>query len=146
MNGLYDDTSSRPDAGSVSLELVVVAPALLLLVVAIIAGGRLAQARQAVELASAQAARATALAPTPAAGAGAGRIQAASAVAALGLRCRPITTVSAAGLARQAGTPATVSVAVSCRVRLRDVAVPGLPGSVVVSASTVEPVDRWVSR
>lgn len=136
-----------PEGGSTSLELVVIAPALLLIMVAVIAGGRLALAQQSVGLAAGQGARAATLALAPAAGAAAGRQAAQSALAAHDLDCQPgKVDVEASALAAGPGVPGQVTVAVACTVRMADLGAPGLPGAVTVRGSAQEVVDRWLAR
>jgi Flp pilus assembly protein TadG len=135
------------DTGSMSLELVIVAPALLLLAIGIVTAGRVASAHQAVQLAASQAARATALAPNVGAAVTAGRNQAASSVTALGQPCSELgTDVAAGGLTRAPGTATTVTVTVNCHVLLSQLVVPGLPGTLRITEAATEPVDRWLAR
>lgn len=135
------------DHGSTSLELVVLAPAMLSLLLLIIGAGRVALASQTVEHAAAQGARAASMARTPAAGSAAGRATATQALTGQGLHCQPATvTVATADLGRSAGQPGTVRVTVSCRVNLSDLAVPGLPGSKTLRAAMTMPIDEYVER
>jgi hypothetical protein len=63
------------------------------------------------------------------------------------LQCQAVTvTVDTAGFAVPLGRPATVSVQVSCRVRLADLTLPGLPGSRLVSDRAVSPLDPYRGR
>lgn len=145
--GPADAMPAARDRGTTSLELVVIAPALLLVMVAVVAGGRLALARQSVALAAGEGARAASLALNPATGAVQGRQAVESALAAHDLACRPASvTVDTAALAAGPGVPGRVTLTVGCTVRLADLGAAGLPGSVTVRASAQEVVDRWLAR
>ncbi len=135
------------DRGSSSLELVVIAPALLALTFLVIAAGRVALAGQSVQSAAAQAARDASLARTPATAAAAGRDTAARVLAGQGLDCATRTIdVDASDLTLPVGRPGAVTVDVECRVRLSDLALPGLPGSKVLQASASSPTDPWTAK
>lgn len=137
----------RADRGSVALELAVVTPAFLGLLLLIVGAGRVALAGQSVQQAAAQGARAASMARTPTAGSAAGKATAAQALSTQGLHCQPATvTVSTGDLAGAAGEAGTVRVAVSCRVKLSDLAVPGLPGSKTLRADMTMPIDTYVVR
>ncbi|MGF1662561.1 MAG: TadE/TadG family type IV pilus assembly protein [Kineosporiaceae bacterium] len=133
------------DAGSSSVELVVLVPALLGFVALVLTGGRLALATQAVEHAAATAARA---ASSARAAGEAG--PAATDVARTTLADSPCgstsTTVAAGGFAAAPGVPATVTATVTCTVALSDLGVPGVPGSHVISRSATSPLDTYRER
>jgi TadE-like protein len=135
------------DRGSASLELVVIAPALLLLAALIVGAGRVALAGQTVQTAAAQAARDATLARTASAGATAARDTARRVLARQGLECAPDTIdVDARDLGLPIGRRGAVSVVVTCRVELSDVGLPGLPGSRTLHASATMPTDPWTAR
>jgi Flp pilus assembly protein TadG len=137
---------SSAERGSITLEVAVIAPALLLLVGLVVGAGRIALAEQAVQTAAAQAARDTSLARTPAAGVTAGRSTAARVLAGQGLDCTSSSTsVTAAALGYPPGTPGTVTVTTTCRVALGDLLVPGFPGSKTLIATSSMPRDRFVA-
>ena len=56
------------------------------------------------------------------------------------------TAVDAAGVARALGEVGTVSVKVTCAVELSDISLPGVPGTVSVSATRDAPVDPLRGR
>lgn len=135
------------DGGSVSLELVILGPGLLLFIAVVIFGGRVALAGQSVDQAASEAARTASIART---GAEADSTAGASAQAVLaqqGLQCQTLTvSVDTSGFARPAGTPATVTTTVSCVVNLADLSIPGIPGSRTVTASASSPIDTYRQR
>ena len=137
---------TRDERGSAAIELVILVPALILLVLFAVAGGRVAIAHGSVQQAAADAARAASIART-ASSAHATAVTAASATLAnQGLTCTSMTvTVDTAGFATPVGTPASVGATVSCTVRLSDLALPGLPDRVVTSTVT-SPLDTFRGR
>lgn len=137
---------ARRDRGSLSLELVVLAPAILAVLALVIAGGRAAIASQAVAQAAAQAARDATLQPTPGAAAAAARARAGTVLAGQGLHCAPAAvTVNTAALAAPPGTPGAVAVTVACTVSWTDLGIPG-PGTRTLAATGRAPVDTWSTR
>lgn len=139
-------TPRTDDTGSVSLELAVLAPALLAVMLLILGAGRIALAGQAVQQAADQAARATSMARNPTAGVTAGQQTAARVLTGQGLTCNPSVAVHAAALGGAAGQAGKVTVDVACTVPLGDLTIPGLPGTKTLHATTSMPVDVFVER
>ena len=135
----------RCDAGSATLELSILTPALLLLLGFVVLVGRVAIAGQAVTSIAGQAARAASLARDAATAAAVAGQAARSAVTGQGLPCAGggQVGVDTRGFAAAAqGAPAqTVTVTLSCQVQLADLAFPGLPGSRTLVDSAVSPID-----
>ena len=136
----------RAQDGSLTLELVILAPAILFILALVIAGGRVVIADQAVTQAAAQAARDASLQPTPTAATATARSRADSVLDGQGLGCSPqAVTVNAAALSAPAGQPGKVSVTVRCTVKWSDLGVPG-PGTRTLSATGTAPVDTWTAK
>lgn len=135
------------DRGSVVLELVVLAPGLLLFIGLVVFAGRMSLAKQSIAQAAEEASRTASIARTqPEADSTAGQA-ARSTLTQQNLQCVTTTvSVDTAGFARPVGTPATVTATVSCVVRLSDLAVPGLPGSKTVTATASSPLDTYRER
>ncbi|WP_240675085.1 TadE/TadG family type IV pilus assembly protein [Cellulomonas endophytica] len=135
----------RDERGSASLELAILAPALLVLLAALVLAGRFQVASSTLEHATRTAAREASLARTP----DAARTAAQTALT-RELRGSPCTgdasTIDTRTIAGPVGTPGTVTVAVSCTVTIADLAVPGLPGTRTLSATASSPVDAYRSR
>jgi Flp pilus assembly protein TadG len=134
------------DRGSSVVEVVILAPALGLFLALIIAGGRIAVAHQAVEASAAEAARSASIARTQ------GQAQAlASAAALLSLadqstRCVSTqVTLDTTGFAAPVGTPASVGATVTCQVDIAGL-LPGLPGSMSITATVRSPLDTYRER
>lgn len=130
----------RADRGSVTAELALLTPLLVLLALAAVGLGRTESARIQVDSAARQGARAASLAPDRATAADRARRTVAQALAANTLTCTagPVTvdlrTYQPGGL---------LTVTVSCAVDLRDVGMPGLPGTITLVASATSPIDRY---
>ncbi len=136
---------TRPDtadAGSATVELILVTPLLLVLALLAVGLGRATDARIRVEDAAHHAARAASLTHTAAQAERAARQAAASALADSGARCAKHTV-----LLRHEGLVAgsVVTATVSCRAELRDLAGTGLPGALELTATSRSPVDTYRS-
>lgn len=134
------------DRGSVTLELVIIAPILILVVLSfVIAVGRITDAHQAVEAAARDAARQASIARDPQTA----RLNAiSSAEASLsrdGLQCPAQISVDTSGFARPVGEPATVVAHISCTVKLADVVLSGVP-STTITAQFASPIDPFRGR
>ena len=132
------DRRIRGDEGQAIAELVIVAPVLLIIIVLMVALGRVDSAQGDVE----SAARAGVQAAVVQADAANAQTQATSAVtstlAGAGLTCpAPQITTDTSNFV--AG--GTVSVSVTCVTSLADVSVPGVPGSKTLSATAVAHID-----
>lgn len=135
------------ERGAASVELVLIAPALVAVILLLVAGGRLSMAGTAVESAAASAARAVSLA---ASSSEADDIAAASASLALAERdvaCTNLSvSVDAAALDSVLGVNGEITITIACTVALDDVALPGLGGSQAISATATSPVDPYRAR
>jgi Flp pilus assembly protein TadG len=135
------------DRGSATVELVILAPTLLLFLLLAIYAGRVAMARQSVHAAAADAARTASIARTQAAAAGNARAAADATLAAEGLRCLDTQVdLDTAAFAAPIGTPGTVAATVTCTVDLTDLTVPGVPGSRRLTATVTSPLDTYRER
>lgn len=135
------------DTGWITLELAILAPALLLLLGLLILAGRVGVARSAVEHSAFVAARDASMSRT----ADEARVAANEAmVRELGsqdIDCASASVeVDTTGFAAPLGQAAVVEVTVTCAVNLADLAIPGLPGERVITASFVSPLDAHRAR
>lgn len=125
------------DAGAYTVELVLWTPALLLLVMLAVAGGRIVSSgNQAVE-ASRDAARAASLTFTQAQATNAATSAAHDALGRAGITCSPLH-VDVSGTVRPGGL---VTVQVRCTADLSDIAIPGLPGSKTLIGTSSAPIE-----
>jgi len=133
------------DRGSVSLELAILAPALLLLLGALVLAGRVETSSAAVEQAARAAARDASLMRTADAARATATASAQRELAASHCASSRIT-VDTTGFATPLGVDAAISVKVVCAVSLADLAIPGLPGSRTITGQATSPLDRFRSR
>lgn len=135
------------DHGETSLEFVVLAPVLLALLGLLVLVGRVVVAGNSVEQAADEAARSASIARTAAAARRSAEDGARRVLARQDLRCRQLTVVvDTSGFAVPAGLPAQVQTTVTCLVELSDLALPGFPGTRVVTASAVSVLDTYRER
>lgn len=135
----------REERGSVSLELAIIAPALLLLLGALVLAGRVETSSASVEQAARAAARDASLARTPDA-ARTTAVTSAQRELAGGTCVNIDVTVDTSGFAAPVGTNAAVTVTVSCTVSVANLAIPGLPGAHTMTGTATSPLDRYRSR
>ncbi|ERH20310.1 TadE/TadG family type IV pilus assembly protein [Actinomyces johnsonii] len=124
------------ERGTMSIEMVVLVPVLLLITMVAVAGGRIVSAQGMVEAASRDAARAASMERS---------VGAASTAA-----NRSLSQADTANASCSAGVDVggfrrggAVTVSVSCRVKLSDLGLVFLPGTTVVKAESSAPVDQW---
>lgn len=135
------------DRGSSTLELVIWAIPILLIVGLLIAGARLALANNAVQSAAFAAAREASLARTASAAQAAGEGGASFSLNSNGVNCvsRSIA-LDLSDYNKPLGTTGTVTATISCTVSLAEAGLPGLPGTVTIDQSAVSPVDPYRER
>ena len=124
------------ERGTMSIEVVVLVPVLLLITMVAVAGGRIVSAQGMVEAASRDTARAASMERSVGAASAAANRSLAQADTA---RANCSAGVDVGGF-RRGGA---VRVAVSCRVKLSDLGLVFLPGATVVRAESSAPVDQW---
>lgn len=130
-----------------AVEIALLAPALVLILGLLIAGGRLWFARTTVVEAAQTSARAASLARGPGEAERAGDDAGRASMATAGLRCaRSSVRVSAAAFAVPVGTPATVTSDVTCVVPFDDVFLPGIPGSIDLAGRGSAALDTYRAR
>jgi len=135
------------EQGSAVIEAVIILPAFMLFVLLIIFGGRLAIARQAVEASAAEAARAASITRTQQEAQTSAETGAATSLANQHVRCASHqVSVDTAGFASPVGVPANITATVTCVVDLSDLAVPGVPGTKLISATMSSPIDTYRER
>lgn len=135
------------DGGAQSVELVLIAPALLGILLLLIAAGRLSIAEITVGHAAGAAARHAAMLRGEQESLLQAHATAELALQQSGYACRTLhVAVDTAGLRVPVGTVGTVSVTVTCTVALGDIALPGLPGERTLQASASSPVDAYRMR
>jgi Flp pilus assembly protein TadG len=135
------------DEGSTTVEMAVLTVPILLVLLVVIAGGRINSANQAIDHVATEAARAASLART----ARQAQVSATSTTEQTlhdqDLHClSTVVDVDTSGFTATLGTPATVRVNVTCTVELADIALPGLPGTKTLTSSFASPLDPFRGR
>jgi Flp pilus assembly protein TadG len=130
----------RSETGSVTTEVVLLTPVLLLLLGFVVMAGRIGEVDAAVANAAQQAARAATIVASPAAAHAAAATTARANLEARGLAC---TTADISVDTSRFGAGGDVGVVVTCTVGLGDVAFTGLPGSRTARARAVEVIDTY---
>jgi hypothetical protein len=121
------------EVGSLTLELAVLAPALLIVLAFVVAAGRVELAGGTIDAAARDAARAASTARTS--------------LTDQHVDCRSLSVhVDTSAFGAPLGTPSSVRVAITCVVPLADIALPGLPGTKALRADCTSPVDPYRSR
>lgn len=134
-------------SGSVAIELVILTPAVILFFAVMVVAGRITLAQQAAEAAAYDAARTASLARSASAAEIDGKNAAQTSFQSQGLVCLSLRVeVNTTEFGKPPPEPATVQAAVSCRVQLADVALPGMPGEMELTGVFTSPLDRYRER
>jgi len=135
------------DRGSATIEAVIIAPAFLLFIGLIIGTGRVAIAHQNVESAAAEAARSASMARNPDQARADATASAQHTLTNQGTNCASLTvTIDTSGFSAPVGTPAHVTATITCVLSLAELSVPGMPGTVQVTATVASPLDTFRGR
>ncbi len=137
---------TRDERGSAAVEIALLAPLLGALFLVVVFGGRVALARQTVQTATADAARAASIERTADDAQRAATQIAHATLANQGITCATTTIdVDTRGFKLLPGTPATITVTVSCDLVTADLSLP-LPGTIRVSATNSSELDLYRGR
>jgi Flp pilus assembly protein TadG len=136
-----------PERGALSLEAMILLPALILVLLLIVAFGRIQSSANAVDSAARNAARAASLERDGSSARTAGTTVAQDFLAGQGLHCTATSIdITTAGFSAALGQAATTTATVTCTVPLSDLAVPGLPGSKTMTSRFTSPIDSYRAR
>jgi Flp pilus assembly protein TadG len=130
----------RGEEGQAIAELVIVAPVLLLVIVLMIALGRVDSAQGDVQSAARAAVQVAVVQSDPAAAQAQATEAVTSTLAGVGLTCPSPQVITDTQNFVPGGS---VSVTVTCVTSLADVSVPGLPGSKTLSATSTAHIDPF---
>jgi Flp pilus assembly protein TadG len=130
------------ESGSVTAELVLLTPLLILLLLFVVALGRLAGARLDVDGAAAQAARAASIAADPSAAAAMARQTVSAALGSDDVTCGQLTVSTDTAQFSPGGS---VAVTVTCVVGLSDLTGLRLPASESVTSTATSVIDIYRS-
>lgn len=131
----------RDEQGMATVELLLLTPLAFLVLAFLVIAGRLSTVTADVAAASRDAARAASLSQSYDQGVAAATRTAQASLAAQDVTCRNLTVTGGDPLTFVSG--GEVAITVSCDVSLGDVALPGIPGSRTVAATSVEVIDRF---
>lgn len=130
-----------------AVEIALLAPALVLVLGLLVAGGRLWFARTTVVEAAQASARAASLARGAGEAAAVGTDAGRQSMTTAGLRCATSSVhVSTAAFAVPVGTPATLTSDITCDVPFGDVLLPGMPGSLHLTGRGSAALDTYRAR
>ncbi|MFI1377905.1 TadE/TadG family type IV pilus assembly protein [Embleya sp. NPDC020886] len=138
--------SLRADEGSFALEAAVLAPVLIAFLCLVIAFGRTTLAGNGVDAAAKAGAREASIARNASDAESAARAAVVQSLDQDGIACAPVTHVDITGFATDVGKAATVTVSVTCKVSLSDVAFPGIPGSKTMNGTFTSVIDTYRER
>jgi Flp pilus assembly protein TadG len=137
----------RDERGAVTVELVIIVPALIIMLGLLIAGGRIWFAKSTVAQAAQAASRAATIERTAGAARVAGRDAGRSSLTTAGLDCADQSvSIDTSGFSVSVGVPATVRATVKCTVTFSDVLLPGIPGSMSVTRTEASALDTYRTR
>ncbi|MDH6193223.1 Flp pilus assembly protein TadG [Streptomyces sp. CZ24] len=137
----------RSDRGSYSLETAVLAPAVIALLLLMIAFGRVTDADGAVDAAARAAARAASLERDAAGAQSAAQGAAERSLQGDGVTCSTSSVdVDTSGYALDLGTDAHITATIACTANLSDIGLPGLPGAKTLTASWTSAIDTYRGR
>jgi Flp pilus assembly protein TadG len=139
--------SQDRERGSLSVEMVIWAIPLVLILSVIIGAGRVGMANNAVDQIAHDVARIASIARTSAQAQSDATAAAAELLAAQDLDCTQLTVdVDTGGFTAPVGTAAQVNVSISCTVRLDDLLIPGVPGSSTLTGTASRIIDTYRER
>jgi Flp pilus assembly protein TadG len=133
--------------GSAAIEMAVLMPVFVALFTAAVVLGRTANAISAVEMAAYDAARTASIARDAGTAASQATTTVEESLAGQGFSCasEPEVVIDTSGFAAEVGTPASVTVTVTCRVSFGDIDLIGVPDQ-EVSSTFVSPLDQYRTR
>jgi Flp pilus assembly protein TadG len=135
------------DDGAAVIEVALLAPALIAVMLLVIAAMRIEVAGESVDASAHDAARAASISRNAADARANGLNAAKTTLNAEGMNCSSLTVkVDASQFSRKIGQPATVRATVTCVVALADLSVPGLPGHKTITSTFTSPIDQYGGR
>jgi len=131
------------ERGTAAIELVLIAPVLMVILLFVVGLGRMAHARQQLESVAADSARAASLERNTHQSAAAAKAAAQQSLGQAGVSCVGLTVDVDLGSYEPGGQ---VRVTVSCKTKLSDVALAGFPGSRTFTATSTVPIETYRSK
>lgn len=134
------------DDGGLSLEMVIIAPLLIMVLLLITGFARVAAANSTVDSAAYSAARAASIARGSGQASGDAQTAAQQVLNQEGIKCPAKVSVDTSGFGTEPGETASVQVNINCPVQLSDLAVPGMPGTVEITSDASSVIDTYRGR
>lgn len=131
-------TRRRGEQGTAAIELVLVAPVLIVVMLFVVGLGRMAHARQQIDAVAADSARAASLERNTSTSAQAAKTAAEASLGEAGVSCTNLDVNVDLDSYQPGGQ---VRVTVSCVAKLGDVALAGFPGTRKFTAEAVVPIE-----
>lgn len=136
-----------PERGSMSVEMVILAVPLLLILSIIIGAGRVGMANNALDQIAHDVARVASIARNAADAQTQATTVAHELLAAQGLDCASLSVdVDTSGFSAPVGTPSQVEVEITCTIQFDDLLIPGAPGSSTLTGSASRAIDTYRER
>lgn len=132
--------SRRRESGTGSLDLVIIAPLLIMFLLLVVGLGRMALARQQVNAAAHEGARAASLERVTSLAASQGRQAAHRTLADRGMSCSRLSVDIDTSAYHSGGH---VTTTVTCVADLSDLAMTGLPGTKTYTEASTVPISTW---
>lgn len=139
-------TRLRDDDGFSALETALLAPVVLLMIVALIYVSRTASVAASIEGAAYAGARAASLERTAGPASAAASKAAQASLDSAGISCTPTVQADTAGFSAAVGVQSQVRVHIACQISYTDLGVPGVPGARTMTAQALSPIDAYRSR
>lgn len=135
------------DRGSYSVETAILAPALIVILLLMIAFGRIVDAEGTVDAAARAAARAASLERDAASAQAQAQAAADRSLQGEGITCTSAqVTVDIGDFGLDVGEEGTVTATIACTANLGDIGLPGLPGAKTLTANWTSPIDTYRAR
>jgi Flp pilus assembly protein TadG len=134
---------ARGERGTAAIQLVLIAPVLMVILLFVVGLGRMAHARQQLESVAADSARAASLERNTHHSAAAAKAAAQQSLGQAGVSCTGLTVDVDLTSYEPGGQ---VKVTVSCKTQLSDVALAGFPGSRTFTATSTVPIETYRSK
>lgn len=140
-------TSSRGERGSSSLELAILGVGIMAFFLLLIVSARVAMAHQSLQSAAFAGARDASLVRTIGEASSAGSSGANRALSQAGVKCTHTSIgIDTSAFSKPIGTVGQVRATLTCKVKLTDVAFPGLPGNITITKQATSPIDPYRER
>lgn len=131
---------SGDQGGFAALELTILVPFVILMLMVMVAGGRVARGHQLVDQAAQAASRAGSLSTTPGGAEQAAQAAAQQSLADAGLSCASMTVTLDTSQFRPGGQ---VVARVTCQADLSGLAMAGVPGSITLDGTSTSPLETY---